>query len=302
VLVDYHNSLLDLLENELITNENHTVGSLKKLIKELTSKDVSILQIANDNTGVINLNEKDCLWIEQLSQTSLINNKEQYFITSGSRLKFDFVYIQSQIIRTYILFCRIDYHHFIQKYQCHTKRKSTIDAEYLNLDKKYLIRLSDEQFENEWNHLKDILLDKIYYAHNLLRQIALTLKNHQNDFASYYLFEFIKMTDYDNDILQRLEQYEIKDFQLCYINHVIEIYKESISGFQHLFTDISSLLRVHIDSQVNEELIEKLNNNIFNMDDNNDIDKIQIKIQIITKFLNELKDIEDNLQQKSTQS
>ncbi|CAF4177159.1 unnamed protein product, partial [Rotaria sordida] len=42
--------------------------------------------------------------------------------------------------------------------------------------------------------------------------------------------------------------------------------------------------------------------NIFNMDDNNDIDKIQIKIQIITKFLNELKDIEDNLQQKSTQS
>ncbi|CAF1245410.1 unnamed protein product, partial [Rotaria sordida] len=270
VLVDYHNSLLDLLEDELKNNENHTVGSLRNLIKELTSKNISILQIANDNTGVINLNEKDCLWIEQLSQASLIHNIEQYFITSGSRIKFDFVYIQSQIIRTYLLFCRIDYHHFIQKYQCHTKRKSTINVEYLNLDKKYLIRLSDEQLENEWNHLKDILLDKLYYSHNLLRQIALTLKDQQNDFSSNNLFEFIRIIDYDNDILQRLEQYEIKDFQLCYIDHIIEIYKESISGFQHLSTDIPPLLRVHIDSQ--------------------------------TKFLNELKDIEDNLQQKSTQS
>ncbi|CAF3101241.1 unnamed protein product, partial [Rotaria sp. Silwood2] len=85
------------------------------------------------------------------------------------------------------------------------------------LEEKYLIRLSDEQLENEWNHLKNILLDKLYYAHNLLRQIAFTLKNHLNDLSSIYLFEYVGMTDDDNNIHQQLEQYEIKNFQLCYI-------------------------------------------------------------------------------------
>ncbi|CAF4777612.1 unnamed protein product, partial [Rotaria sp. Silwood2] len=110
------------------------------------------------------------------------------------------------------------------------------------------------------------------------------------------------MTDKDNDILQRLEQYEIKDFQLCYIDHVIAIYEESVSGLQHLFTDIPPLLRIHIDSKLNDELIQKLNENIINIDYNNDVDKIQKTIQTITEFLNELKIIENRLQQQSTQS
>ncbi|CAF3121404.1 unnamed protein product [Rotaria socialis] len=303
VLVNYHNNLLNLMENELNKNENHTVGSLRNLIKELTSKTVSILQVANDNTGVINLNEKDCLWIEQLCQASFIDNEEQYFITSNSRLMFNFVYIQSQIIRTSLLFCRINYRHIMQKYQWHTNRKATTtDNERLDLDEKYLVRLSDEQLENEWNYLKDILLDKLYHTHKLLRQIALTLKTHQNDFSSNYLFEFVRMTDKDNDILQRLEQYEIIDFQLCYIDHVIEIYGKSVCGFQHLFTDIPPLLRVGIESQLNHELIKNLNENILNIDYHNDVDKIQITIQTITEFLNDLKAIEDTLLQQSAQS
>ncbi|CAF0924968.1 unnamed protein product [Rotaria sordida] len=303
VLVDYHNSLLDLMENELNKNENRTISSLRNLIKELISKNVSILQVANDNTGVIHLNDTDCLWITQLSQASLINNEDQYFITSDSRLFFDFIYIQAQIIRKYLLFCRINYRHIIQKYQCHTNRtKTTTDDESLDLDERYLLRLSNEQLENEWNYLKDILLDKLYDTYKLLRQIALTLKTHQNDFSSNYLFEFVRMTDKDNDILRRLEQYEIKDFRLCYINHVIEIYGESVSGFQHLFTDIPPLLRIHIDSQLNDELTRNLWEYIINIDYNNNVDKIQTTIQTITTFLNELKDIEDTLQQQSTQS
>ncbi|CAF3062274.1 unnamed protein product [Rotaria sp. Silwood2] len=74
------------MEYELNNNQNHTVDALRNLIKELTSKNVSILQVANDKTGVISLNEKDCLWIEQLSQASLINNEEQYFITLSGRM------------------------------------------------------------------------------------------------------------------------------------------------------------------------------------------------------------------------
>ncbi|CAF3132384.1 unnamed protein product [Rotaria sp. Silwood2] len=272
-------------------------------MKELTSKHVSILQIANDNTGVISLNEKDFLWIEQLSQASLITNEEQYFITSDSRLTFDFAYIQSQIIRIYLLYCRINYRHIIQKYQCHTKGiKSITNIEHLDLDENYLVRLNVDQIENEWNHLKDMLLDKLYQSHNLLRQIALTLKKYSNKLSSINLFEFVRMTDHDNDILPRLEQYEIKDFQLCYIDHVIEIYAKSVSGFQHLFTDVSALLRVSIDSQLNNEIIQKFNENIINIDYKNDIDEIQEKIQTITEFLNELKTIEDTLLQQSTQS
>ena len=82
------------MEKEFNNNPNHTHGALKDLINDITSKQVSILQVANDNTGVISLNEKDCQWIEQLSQASLINDEEQYFITSNSRLKFDFIYVE----------------------------------------------------------------------------------------------------------------------------------------------------------------------------------------------------------------
>ncbi|CAF1222260.1 unnamed protein product [Adineta steineri] len=302
VLVDYHNNLLDLLEKELNNNQNHTVGVLKNLINELTSKEVSISQVAKDSTGVITLNDENCLWIEQLSRASLINNEEQDFLTVDSRLKFDFVYVQSQIIRTFLLLCRINYQHIIQKYQCHTKRNqattTTNDIESLNLDEKYLLPLSNEQLDSEWNYLKDMLLDKLYHAYNLLRQIALTLKNHRDDKSSLTLYQFAETMDHDNDIHQRLEQYEIKDFQLCHIDHILKLYAESISGFQHLFTDIHPLLRIPIDTQLNKELIRNFDANIIN----NDLDKIQLTIQTITEFLNELKTIENTLLQRSTQS
>jgi hypothetical protein len=290
------------MEKELNDNLNPTCVALKDLINELKSKKVSILQVANDNTGVISLNEKDCLWIEQLSYASLINTEEQPFLTSNSRLTFDFVYVQSQIIRTYLLLCRINYRHIHHKYQCHTRRIQTTDTENLDLDEKYLIPLTNEQLENEWNHLKDMLLDKLYHAYSFLRQIALTLQNYQDDKSSIYLSEFVRMTDHDNDLYQRLKQHEIKDFQLCHIDHVLKLYAQSISGFQHLFTDVHHLLRVPIDVQLNNELIQNFDKNIINIDYNNDIDKIHSTIQIITEFLNDLKTTEDTLYQQSTQS
>ena len=247
------------------------------------------------------MNDEDCSSIEQLSRASLINDDEQDFLTADSRLKFDFVYVQSQIIRTYLLLCRINYEHIIQKYQCHTKRNqatTTNDIESLNLDEKYLIPLSNEQLDNEWNYLKDMLFDKLYHAYNLLRQIALTLKDHRDDKSSLNLYQFANAMDSDNDIYQRLEQYEIKDFQLCHIDHILKLYAESISGFQHLFTDIPPLLRIPIDTQLNEDLTRNFDENIIN----NDLDSIQLTIQTITEFLNELKTIENTLLQRSTQS
>ncbi len=286
----------------MTNNQTHTVSALKNVIIELSSKKVSILQVASDNTGVISLNEKDCLWIEQLCQISIKNDDEQYFFKSDSRLTFDFDYVQSQIIQTYLLLCRINYRHIIQKYRCHTKRiqTTTTNIENLDLDEKYLIQLSDDQLENEWIYLKEILLDKLYNAHSLLRQIALALQNHQDDKSSIYLFEFVRTTD--NDLCRKLEQYEIKNFQLCHIDHVLKLYAESIGGFQHLFTDIPPLLRVSIDPQLNNELIQKSDENIINIDYNNNSEEIQSTIQIITEFLNELKTFEDTLSQQSTQS
>ncbi len=304
VLVDYQNSLLDLLEKESSNNPNHTGDALKNLIIELSSKTVSILQVANDNTGVITLDEKDCLWIEQLSRASLNKNDKQYFLTSTSRLTFDFNYVQSQIIQTYFLLCHINYRHIIQKYRCHTKRMqtTTTNVENLDLDEKYLISLSDDQVENEWNYLKNMLLDKLYNAHSLIRQIALTLKNHPDDLSSTFLFDFVRKTDDGNNLYLKLEQYEIKDFHLCHIDHVLKLYTESMSSFQYLFTDVSPLLRMPIATQLNDELIQNFKKNLIDIDYNNDTDKIQSIIQTITELLDELKTIEDTLLQQSTQS
>ena len=288
VLVDYHNNSLDLLEKEY----NHTNGILKNLVNELISKQVSIIKVANDNTGVITLTEQDCSWIERLSQASLTNN--EYFLTANSRLTFDFTYVQSQIIRTYLLLCRINYQHITQKYQCYTKRIETTTS--LDLDEKYLVPMDDERIEKERMFLKEMPLDKLYHAHSQIRQIALKLKNHPDDLSSTNLFQFAKKIDI------KLEQYEIQDFQLCHIDHVLELYEKSMSSFQYLFTDIPPLLQVPIEKQLKEELIENLNRHIIDIDYRDDTDTIQFNIQMISKLLDELKSIEDILLQRSSQS
>ena len=283
---------MDILDKELDHQSNN---QLKTLVNELTSKEISILKIANDNTGVITLTDKDCLWIEQLSQASLINNNQQYFLTVNSEFTFDFTYVQSQIIRTYLLLCRINYKHVIQKYQCFTKRTPiTTNEESFDLDERYSISLDREQLENQMMNLKDMLLDRLYQVYSFLRQIALTLKNHPDDVSNLYLLEFPKQTD--NELYQRFEQYQIEDFQLCHINHILKLYTESMSGFHYLFTNISPLLQVPIQPELDAQLAENLNEDIQH------IEQIQSQIQMITKLLDELKTIEDPLLQQSNKS
>ena len=307
VLLDYHNGVLQLLEKELNNNTNSSMGMLKTLINELASREVSILQVISSNTGVITLTEKDCSWIEQLCQASIIENKGEAFINANTTFTFDFEYVQSQIIRTYLLLCPINYRHIVQKYQCHTRRLTNtsgpIDIDGLDLDGRYRVPLSEGQIEKEWSYLKVMPLDKLYHAYGLLRQIALTLKNTTVDErVSTDLFTFLQSTDHDDDLRQRLEQYEVNNFPLCHLYHVIKIYAELIHGFSHLFSNVSSLLQVPLDSRVNEQLTQQLHQNLIQSDDDDgSTDMIQARIIVITLLLTDLSGVEDSLLQQATQ-
>ena len=304
VLVDYHNDLLDILDKQIASNENYSDNTLKYLLSQFTTKTVSILQVANENTGVITLNAKDHFKIKQLCLSSRINNENDYFLTVNSQLNFHFSYTQSQILRNNFLLCQINYKHIIQKYQCHTKQiRTTTDINDLDLKDIYLKSLSDEQINNQWSHLKDIFLDKLYRAHTILRHIASTLNNDPNDLSATHLYEFVHTMDTNNELIQQFEQYEIRDFQLCYIDHVLRLYIQSSSDFQYLFTNVLPLLRASIDRQLNEELNKQFEQ-FLTINDDQDVtpQQIQSKIQQITEFLNDLRDSQDMLAQQSTRS
>ncbi|CAF3595248.1 unnamed protein product [Adineta steineri] len=301
VLIDNHNTLLSLLEQEVNNDDNnHVVGPLKKLVNNLTSKQVSILQIVRDNTGVITLTDYDCIWIEQLSRATLITKNDDYFQQADTQLDFDFLYLQSYIIRTYLLLCRINYQHIIQNYQCHIRRnQQNITNETFDLNKEYSIPLTKHQLETDWNYLKEMYLDKLYHGHNLLRQIAIQLKHHQENISQMNLYDFIRTFDHEQNFQRQIEQYEIKDFQLMYFDHICQLYANSISNFQHLFTDVSQLLRTPIEIQLDNELSEMLQGATISVDD---IDGIKVLIQTITDLLNDLRTNEHFLQRQWTDS
>ena len=309
VVLNYHNGMLQLLAQQLNSETSASMGVLKTLVNELASREVSILQVISSNTGVIALTEKDCSWVEQLCQASIIENEQEASINANTIFTFDFEYVQSQIIRAYFLLCPINYRHIVQKYQCHTRRApNTIghaDIDGLDLDERYRVPLSEEQMDKEWSYLKVMPLDKLYHAYGLLRQIAITLKvNSEVERASTNLFDYVRSTDHDDDVRQRLEQYEINNFALCHLYHVIRIYAELIHGFSHLFTNVSSLLQVPLDSQVNEELTQRLYENLIQSTDANDderTDMIQARILAITQLLQDLSGIEDSLLQQAAQ-
>ena len=304
VLVDYHNNVLDLLEKELNHDGNSHVRALKNLVNDLTSKDVSILQIARDSTGVITLNEKDIRWIEKLARSSLVNNEEGYRHTAETRFEFDLVHVQSYVIRTHLLLCRINYRHIAQKYQCRVRATRTAASnETVELGENYLERLRQQQLDTDWNHLKQTPLDALHQATQLLRQIALMLKNNNDEDQSRMpLSDFIRTVAADSDLLKQWEQCKIKDFLLCYIDHVRELYDESISDFRHLFTDVSHLLRTSLDRESDAAVFNMLQATLIDVDYADDVDKIKSTIQTITDLLNQLRAIEDTLLQQSTRS
>ncbi|CAF1093606.1 unnamed protein product [Adineta steineri] len=307
ILVNYHNHILKLLSIEMNTNKGYENSILKFLVNDITSKEISILQVVSYGIGIILLDDQDCKWIERLCQASITSDEQYAFINVNSLFTFDFGYIQSQIIHIYLLFCQINHHHIIQTYQCYTEQLSTnltiTDNENLDLDEKYMLPFNDEQLDYEWNYLKSISLDNLYHSYTLLKQIASTLKTSLNDInQSDSLFDFLHLTDQDNDILERIQHCGTRDFPLCHFNHVIKLYAQSINGFEHLFTDISPLLRIPIDTQLDIELTKQFNEQILHTNNDNNIEKYQTMNQTITEFLNDLKNSKDLILQQSSQS
>ncbi|CAM4768543.1 unnamed protein product [Rotaria magnacalcarata] len=307
VLVDYHNSLLDLIEQTMSSDTNHGVGILKILTNELISREVSVLIIASNNNGFITLTDDDFSWIEELCRASLLVDDE-YFPKFDTQFTVDFMYLQSYIIRTYLLRCHINYRQIAQKYQCYVRQiqhtNTTENTEILDLGENYGILLDERQLETDWKHLKLMYLDKLYHGHNFLRQIATILRHNTDDFSSKGLYEFLESEGIDeNDHLrEQLERYEIRNFQLCYIDHVRRIYEKSIGGFQYLFTDVPHLLHTSIDEQSRNEL-SQIFESVFNLTNEDlQIDELQSIVQQITAFSNELKAIENTLLQQSAKS
>ena len=285
---------MELLEKEL---KNDHVTVLKSLVDDLISKEVSILQIARDNTGVITLTTNDVLWLSKLSRASLIADED-------NSLKFDFRYVQSFIIRTHLLLCRINFRHIIQKYQCHKRNNQTNnDSETIELGENYSKDIERDKLEIEWSYLKDMLFDKLSNGHKLLRQIILLIKSNENkDLSHLSLNKFLDTHANDQTIQQQRQLYDIRDFQLCYLNHIQELYCNAISDFQYLFNDVPHLLRTPINDQLNEELKQMIKVNLIDVEYDGHVDKLKSTIHTISEFLNELREIEITLFEQSTQS
>ncbi len=272
-------------------NTNHQ-SLLRDLIDKLSARELSIVQIVQENTGVITLNDQDCLSIESLSRASL-EIEEEYFPKSNVQFNFNFLYIQFYIIRSYLLLCRINYHSIHQKYQCYTQQPITYQIEK-KTSKKSIYTLNDPQF----NYLQEMTLGNLYDEYNLLRQLVDLLKHHQDDASNMNLHEFLRTTNDNNEIVRQLEKCQIKDFQLCYIDDVCQLYEELINSFHYSILNISHLLRIPIDDQQNAALDESLIQPFHNEQSKD----FKSTIRTITEFLNELKDIEDALQQQSSLS
>ncbi|CAM4874703.1 unnamed protein product [Rotaria socialis] len=296
VLVNCHNHLLQMLEAEI--NEHGDalgLGSLKDIINEFLQREISILQISTENMGVITLNKITCQWIEQLSRASL-ENENDYFLKMNSPLKFNYLYVQSYLIRTYLLYCRINYQHIKGKYQCYIKRKTSIvDDDNDNTDVE---RLSID----EWNHLDEKNFDQLQSELNFLQRIIDVIKNSEESHSSMKLSEFVRNTNYDDRFAQQFEQYRIKDFSLSQIKNVYQLYEKSINQFQHAYINISHLLRVFLDKKLSDELNEKFTESFIPSDNQNNKDELQNNIQTITEFLTDLKATEDMLASQWAQS
>ncbi len=163
-------------------------------------------------------------------------------------------------------------------------------------------KIFDLHLEDEWNHLKEMNLDKLYNGYNFLRRIIDLTKNSIDDLLKENLYEYLQKFNNQNDFIQQFEQFEIKNFPLIYINYICHLYEKSINQFQHSFINTSHLLRIEINKNLNEQL-NQIFDKAFNLsDDNLDKQKLQYTIDKITEVLDDLKNAEDSLLIRSSKS
>lgn len=298
VLVDYHNDLLGLLEQEIQVNGGALgLGSLAEILSKLADEEVSIVQIAQERMGVVALNETDCQWIEQLSRASL-ENENRYFPKLDTSLNFNFLYVQAHLIRSYLLLCRINYKHIQGRYQCYAKRH---DAVTTTLDRDG-DHETDLRLTDEWNHLEYANLNQLHNEHRLLQRIADVVRNATEDFSKVNLSTFMRDSDYGHRFAQQFQEYQIKDFPLHQIDDVCRFYEKMINNYQHAFIDAPRLLRVPLDDTLSNELDQIFQSSFLPSTEVSDKVEFEKKIQTINEFLSDLKEAENSLGSKSAQS
>ena len=272
-------------------NGNNATDLLRDLIDNLSRRELSVGQIVEENTGVISLNDQDCSWIERLSRASLEINDE-YFPQSNTQLQFNFLYIQFYIIRSYLLFCRINYRGIHQKYQCcipqPIEKKITTTG-------KSVYTLNDPQFV----YLQERSVGKLFHEYNLLRKFNELLKRNQDDVSNMNFHHYLRTTDDHSSIIQQMNKCDLPDFELCYIDDVCRLYEQSINNFDYSILNTPSSLHVPIDEQSSSELDRLLREDLIRAHSRETTTDLQAIIRTIADFLNELKEVEDVLLQQS---
>ncbi|CAF4174795.1 unnamed protein product, partial [Rotaria magnacalcarata] len=306
ILIDYHNSFLDTIEHKFDSYEHKDMNTLKYLIGKIVPKEVSIVQVVRENTGVISLNKNDCLWIEKLALTNRVVESE-IFPTYDTKLNFDYLNVQSYIIRTYLLLCHIKYQDICQKYMYLVPRKvmnavTMTDDEMFKLNENYSIPL-----ETDWNHLNEIPIDQLYHSYNFLRQIASILKNESNDRSIMDLYDYIETIEDKDLIVLKMGECKVQNFQLCHMNRVSKLYKDLVGRFEHLFTETSSLLQIPISTELSNQLNDRLKKELINIDNNigdktTIIQTMESNIKDIDQLLDELKEMEETLVETGTET
>ncbi|CAF5108871.1 unnamed protein product, partial [Rotaria sp. Silwood1] len=171
------------------------------------------------------------------------------------------------------------------------------DDESFDLNENYSMPL-----EHEWNHLNDMLIDKLYHGYNLLKQIARIIKEEQNDSFSLSIYEFIQSIPENESIMQQLIHNQVRDFKLCHLNHIGKLYRDLIRNFEYSFVNIPDLLRIPIDADLSNKLQQIFERELINISYNENIDVLQSHMQQINQLLDDLKSIEDILLRQSTES
>ena len=155
---------------------------------------------------------------------------------------------------------------------------------------------------DEWNHLELKTFDQLQNEFNFLQRLTDVLTNSLGDYSSMKISEFVQNTNYDHQFAQQFEQYRMKDFPLSQIKYIRQLYLQSIHNFQHAFINVSHLINVPLDKKFSDELDHILKSSFISSNDQTKKEEFQAKIQMITEFLNDLKDIEDSLAHQWAQS
>lgn len=269
----------------------------------MTSKEISLVQIAHGGAGVITLNDEDQLLIERLSCASSIENEnDSIFTTLGSPLKFDLEYIQSYLIRTYLLVCRINYDHVSQTYQCF-RRNYPLEThnKTICLHENYSKRMDRGQLESEFARLKNLTFDQLSNDYKLIRRIIISITSDERDLSNLTVKEYVDQETNDSELKELVKTCEIEVIQLSYLNEMEQNFTQLLENFQNSFVNVPNILRTPMSDELNQQLKLAFQENLFSVDRDDNLDRYREAIKQIDNLLDELFSIEKELCQNSHQ-